>query len=62
MMIADMHSLTSLNKTWDAKFLRENVKNTILDYLAVWLDPEKVILYVQSDIPEVTEYIGIYHL
>lgn len=55
MMIADMHSLTSLNKSWDAKILRENVKNTILDYLAVWLDPEKVILYVQSDIPEVTE-------
>ena len=54
-MIVDMHSITSLNKKWDAEILRENVKNAILDHLAIWIDPEKVVFYVQSDIPEVAE-------
>lgn len=52
MFVADMHALTSLR---DADALRHYVNNTILDYLACWLDPEKITLYVQSDIPEVAE-------
>ncbi len=52
MFVADMHALTSLR---DADALRQFVNNTILDYLACWMDPEKITLYVQSDIPEVSE-------
>jgi len=52
MMVADMHAITSLQ---DAKQLREHISNAVLDYLACWIDPEKIILYVQSDIPEVAE-------
>lgn len=50
--IADYHALTTLR---DAKQLRENVRKTMLDWIACGLDPEKINFYVQSDIPEVHE-------
>lgn len=34
----------------------ENVREVMLDYLAVGLDPKKVTFFVQSMIPELTEY------
>lgn len=50
--IADYHSLTSLT---DPKTLKENSYNIVLDYLALGLDPEKSTIFLQSDVPEVTE-------
>ncbi len=46
LMIADYHALTSVR---DAEALRKNIYNVIRDYLAVGVDPEKVILFRQSD-------------
>src|SRR5436190_17887379 len=50
--IADYHALTSVQ---DPKALRENTRNVALDFLACGLDPEKAVLFRQSDVPEVTE-------
>jgi tryptophanyl-tRNA synthetase len=50
--IADLHALTTHP---DPKMLHENVKNILAEYLAAGLDPEKNILYVQSDVPEISE-------
>lgn len=50
--IADLHALTTHP---DPKSLHSNVKGIIAEYLAAGLDPEKNILYVQSDIPEISE-------
>jgi len=50
--IADLHALTTHP---DPKILHDNVKDIIAEYLAAGLDPEKNILYVQSDIPEISE-------
>ncbi len=50
--IADLHALTT---NPDPKQLHESVKNILAEYLAAGLDPEKNILYVQSDIPEISE-------
>lgn len=50
--IADYHSLTTHPTPED---LQGNVKQIIAEYLAAGLDPEKCTLYVQSDVPEVTE-------
>ena len=36
--------------------VRENVREVMLDYLAVGLDPKKVTFFIQSMIPELTEY------
>ena len=50
--IADYHSLTTLR---DAQKMRELVRETAITYLACGLDPEKSVLWRQSDVPEVTE-------
>ena len=50
--IADLHALTL---PIDAKELRENTKNLISIYLASGLDPEKVVLFKQSDVHEHAE-------
>ncbi len=50
--IADLHALTTHP---DPKMLHENVKDIIAEYLAAGLDPENNILYVQSDVPEISE-------
>ncbi len=52
--IADSQALTD-NFDNPAK-IRENVKEVMLDYLAVGLDPNKVTFFIQSMIPELTEY------
>jgi len=54
--VADYHSLTS---SPDPKALRENSYNIVLDYLALGLDPEKSTIFLQSDIPELTELYWI---
>ncbi|HEY4506506.1 MAG TPA: tryptophan--tRNA ligase [Candidatus Paceibacterota bacterium] len=50
--VANFHALTTVK---NADQLRADTKDVVLDYLAVGLDPEKVTLYTQTDIPEVTE-------
>ncbi len=54
--IADYHALTSLR---DPKSVRENTLNAAMDFLALGLDPEKSIIFVQSDVPEHTELMWI---
>jgi len=50
--IADYHSMTSLR---DAALRRKQVLEVALDYLACGLDPERALLFRQSDLPEVCE-------
>ena len=50
--IADYHALTTHP---DPKTLHNNVKNVLVEYLASGLDPEKSVLYIQSDVPEIAE-------
>jgi len=50
--VADYHSLTTHP---DPKDLRANVYRVVAENVACGLDPEKVVLYAQSDIPEIPE-------
>ena len=50
--VADYHSLTTHP---DPKDLKQNVFRVVAENIACGLDPEKVALYVQSDIPEIPE-------
>lgn len=50
--IANLHALTTIR---DAEQLRDNSWNTALDLLALGLDPQQATLFVQSDVPEVSE-------
>jgi tryptophanyl-tRNA synthetase len=54
--IANYHSLTTIQ---DAERLRKLVFEAVIDYLAMGLDPQKVALFRQSDVPEVTELTWI---
>jgi tryptophanyl-tRNA synthetase len=50
--IADLHALTTSRAPTE---LRANVLDAVVGYLALGLDPERVNLFRQSDVPEVTE-------
>ena len=52
--IADSQALT--DNFDNPEKIRENIREVALDYLAVGLDPEKVTIFIQSMIPELTEY------
>ena len=55
-MVVNYHALTTIS---DAKKLAENTHQVVLDFLGAGLDPEKVILFKQSDVPEHTELTWI---
>ncbi len=50
--IADYHSLTTHPRPDD---LHGNIKQVLAEYLACGIDPEIATVFVQSDVPEVTE-------
>jgi tryptophanyl-tRNA synthetase len=50
--IADYHSLTTVH---DANTLNDYIYEVAAAWLACGLDPEKVVLYKQSDVPEILE-------
>jgi tryptophanyl-tRNA synthetase len=58
-LIADLHTLTTAPE--NAARVPENVRDLVLDWLAVGLDPQKATFYVQSLIPEVTELFWIFN-
>lgn len=52
-ILADLHTLTTKPEKENIQKLNENIRQLMLDYLAVGLDPKKVIFYRQSQVPEV---------
>lgn len=52
-MIADQQALT--DNARNPEKIRTNLIEVALDYLAVGLDPHKVTIFVQSQIPELNE-------
>ena len=50
--IANLHALTTVR---DPKLLAQNTLDAALDLLALGLDPRRATLFVQSDVPEVSE-------
>ena len=57
-MIADAQALT--DNFDDPKKIRESIVEVALDYLGVGLDPKKAAIFVQSQIPELTELTMYY--
>lgn len=56
--IVNYHALTTLQ---DAEALRRYTLDVALDYLALGFDPTKSNLFVQSDVPQVTELAWIFY-
>ncbi len=53
-MIADSQALT--DNFDNPEKIRESLKEIVLDYLGCGLDPKKITFFVQSMVPELTEY------
>ncbi len=56
-MVADYHSLTTVK---NAEELRKNIYEIVRAYLAAGIDPEKAILFKQSDVQEHTELAWVF--
>jgi tryptophanyl-tRNA synthetase len=51
-IIADLHMLTTQPGKMQVAQVAQNVRNIVLDYLAVGIDPECSTIFVQSAVPE----------
>jgi tryptophanyl-tRNA synthetase len=54
-IIADLHTLTTRPEKEYVSELGQNVYDVVLDYLAVGIDPEKSVIFLQSALPETFE-------
>lgn len=50
--VADIHSLTTYPTPED---LHGNIKQVLAEYIAAGIDPETATLYIQSDVPEISQ-------
>jgi len=50
--VASYHAMTASR---DAEALRSNIRQAVIDHIAFGLDPKKTNLYLQHDVPQVTE-------
>jgi tryptophanyl-tRNA synthetase len=58
--IVDWHALTT--EYQDPKNIKGNIKELLLDWLSVGIDPEKSVVYLQSSIKEITELFMIFSM
>ena len=56
--IANYHALTSVS---DGALLKKLTLDLVIDYLAIGIDPKKSTIFLQSDVPEVTELAWIFN-
>jgi tryptophanyl-tRNA synthetase len=60
--IADLHSLTTKPSKEEILAIRDHIKEMMLDYLAIGLDPHRVVFYLQSAVPAVYELNLIFEM
>lgn len=56
--IADYHAMTTVQNRED---MEKGIIDVALDYLAIGLDPKKVVLFKQSDVPQVAELAWMFN-
>lgn len=61
-IIADLHTLTTRPEKEHILRIRHNVYEIVLDYLAIGIDPEKSVIFLQSAIPGTYELNLIFEM
>jgi tryptophanyl-tRNA synthetase len=61
-IIADLHTLTTKPDKSDVSAIGENVRELLLDYLAVGIDPDRCVIFLQSGVPETYELNLIFEM
>ncbi len=54
-IIADLHTLTTRPEREYVTGLAQNIHDVVLDYLAVGIDPERSVIFLQSAVPQTFE-------
>lgn len=54
-ILADLHTLTTRPEREALAEVPENIRQSVLDYLAAGIDPERASIFVQSAVPETAE-------
>lgn len=57
-LVADLHVLTT--RTHDLEEIGHHIRDCVLDYLSVGIDPQKTTIYLQSLVPEVLELFWLF--
>jgi tryptophanyl-tRNA synthetase len=57
-LIADLHVLTT--RSHDLEEIGRNIREVVLDYLSVGIDPQKTTIYLQSLVPDVLELLWLF--
>src|SRR4051794_34822808 len=50
--VVDYHALTTLEQT---EKIARNTRDMVLDWLAAGIDPDRSVIFAQSDVPQITE-------
>ncbi|MCS6879984.1 MAG: tryptophan--tRNA ligase [Oscillochloridaceae bacterium] len=61
-IIADLHVLTTRPTRADIAEIPQNIRDLVLDHLAVGIDPDKVTFYVQSAVKEIYQLNLIFEM
>lgn len=61
-ILADLHSLTTRPEKESIAEIGENVREMVLDYLAVGIDPERSVIFLQSAVKETYELNLIFEM
>lgn len=61
-IIADLHTLTTKPEKKHIMEMRDNIRETVLDYLACGIDPEKSTIYLQSAVPAIYQINLIFEM
>jgi tryptophanyl-tRNA synthetase len=54
-VIADLHTLTTRPQKEHTQEIRRNVREIVLDYLSVGIDPERSVVFLQSAVPGICQ-------
>ena len=61
-ILADLHTLTTRPEREAIAAVPEHIRQTVLDYLACGIDPERSTIFVQSAVPETAELNLIFEM
>jgi tryptophanyl-tRNA synthetase len=61
-ILADLHTLTTRPDRDAIAEVPENIRQTVLDYLSLGIDPERSTIFVQSAVPETAELNLIFEM
>ena len=61
-ILADLHTLTTRPEKEAVSEVPENIRQMMLDYLSLGIDPERSVIFVQSAVPETAELNLIFEM